>query len=611
MSIEPQTISTLGTTAGLSVGNECRYAPLFAPSSKSGYSQLDLPQPTYENPPAESVKIYVTTIGEAKAGTDIDASLQEFSSLINQPTWSDPHSEWPHIEKLIRACIKCHDRKPSYRVESSFGGFLSTAATAAQGTGLDKLNRPETPNQVQHGICASDHSIDSHCCESEACAYVKAFEKHVLRMHPIIQPSLLHHWIRESLNQPPSLFISLPAYSVEPGTPTSEGGNKLNQESKLFPTGLARSCEPDTSISHALVLMVMALGKICARRDQAPDVLNLTEPLSYDSLVSHYGDISPSSSESCPINHPGCFCEQNGRAHQSSTGGFCCGLGFEERSEKTVGFQYFTYATNILRCHPDSTDINSVYAYIFAALYCSQLERPRDSLAFIQRASDLLQDIIQPFLETMRKFKQNDELIQDIEHNQLALVFWTCLMLQSDFKTESPSPGLLLYEDSMPHPNMRLLNGFSKRVCDGYLAQLSLRQHLNDVNKRLRTLNLSAYTRQEQLGDITEMANAVSGLHWALPHFAYGDDTCNDILAARLRAKYWGAQVIIYRPFVRQVLFSSGLGGNQAERIANIDPQIIQLARNGIHSLSESLQAFDGLEDRMFITTNISCLASA
>ncbi|QGI67532.1 hypothetical protein CEK26_011484 [Fusarium fujikuroi] len=136
MSIEPQTISTLGTTAGLSVGNECSCAPLFASSSKSGYSQLDLPQPTYENPPAESVKIYVTTNGEAKAGTDIDASVQEFSSLINQPTWSDPHSEWPHIEKLIRACIKCHDRKPSYRVESSFGGFLSTAATAAQGLKL-------------------------------------------------------------------------------------------------------------------------------------------------------------------------------------------------------------------------------------------------------------------------------------------------------------------------------------------------------------------------------------------------------------------------------------------------------------------------------------------
>ncbi|KAI7760938.1 hypothetical protein LZL87_012091 [Fusarium oxysporum] len=463
--IESQTISPLGAVAELSVEDECNFAPVFASAANSGYSDLNCPEPCYENPSSEPAKDYAMTNGKAKARPDIDVPLQDFSAFIKQPTWRDLHSEWPHVEKLICPYIKCHVRKPSDHVESSLGGFSSAGATATLGTGLDQLACP-----------------------------------------------------------------------VEQGMPMSE--------------------DADQSIHSALVLMIMALGKICLRRDSAPSAVHLAESLSYDSLASHHGDISLSTR--CYLPN-----EQNEKSRRSSTDGFCCGLGFEENAEETIGFGYFAYATNILRHHPETTDIKNVYVNIFAALYCGQLGRPKDSLAFIQKASGLLQVIIQPVLEKMRKLKQNGQLIQDIEHNQLALVFWTCLMLESDFKTELPSPGLLLYEDSMPHPNMRLLDGFSKRVCDGYLAQLFLRKQLNDIYQRLCTPELSADARPKKLGDLSEMPNAISKLHWVLPRFACEGNTRNDVLAARLRAKFWGAQVVIYRPFIQQILFSSDLRRNQ------------------------------------------------
>ncbi|KAL9565112.1 hypothetical protein ACKAV7_010757 [Fusarium commune] len=403
--IESQTISPLGAVAELSVEDECNFAPVFASAANSGYSDLNCPEPCYENPSSEPAKDYAMTNGKAKARPDIDVPLQDFSAFIKQPTWRDLHSEWPHVEKLICPYIKCHVRKPSDHVESSLGGFSSAGATATLGTGLDHLGRPDTPNQAQYRIRASDHSMNSHYCKSEACVYVKAFKEHILSMHPIIRPSLLHYWIREFLNHPPTLYTSLPACPVEQGMPMSEdAGNKLKRGSELFTTGLPRTSRPDQSIHSALVLMIMALGKICLRRDNAPNVVHLAESLSYDSLASHHGDISLSTSEGYPTNYPyylsstGCYLpnEQNEKSRRSSTDGFCCGLGFEENAEETIGFGYFAYATNILRHHPETTDIKNVYVNIFAALYCGQLGRPKDSLAFIQKASGLLQAIIQP-----------------------------------------------------------------------------------------------------------------------------------------------------------------------------------------------------------------------
>ncbi|OIW24973.1 hypothetical protein CONLIGDRAFT_684864 [Coniochaeta ligniaria NRRL 30616] len=98
------------------------------------------------------------------------------------------------------------------------------------------------------------------------------------------------------------------------------------------------------------------------------------------------------------------------------------------------------------------------------------------------------------------------------------------------------------------------------------------------------------------------------------------DPPAADILAARLRAKYWGSR---YRPFIRQIMhfnfqrttlaspvpitgdFRSDLAvpviGPQAAIENDINPEIIEHAQKGILALIESTKSFHGLKDERFI----------
>ena len=106
----------------------------------------------------------------------------------------------------------------------------------------------------------------------------------------------------------------------------------------------------------------------------------------------------------------------------------------------------------------------------------------------------------------------------------------------------------------------------------------------------------------------------------------------NDILAARLRAKYYGAQVITYRPFLLKILErSSDTSKSSSEQISNeqfkgeirdvpsvnkhatrleeFDPKAVEYALSAIRALIRSTTAFHGLMDEeckpRLIVTNV------
>jgi hypothetical protein len=110
------------------------------------------------------------------------------------------------------------------------------------------------------------------------------------------------------------------------------------------------------------------------------------------------------------------------------------------------------------------------------------------------------------------------------------------------------------------------------------------------------------------------------------------DDPAKDILEARLRAKYYGAKMITYRPFVLKILNNSapkklenGEQGKQlssefkadihvpsidinATRADQIDPKVLEYAKNCISALIKSTTAFWGLGEpgrERIIVTNI------
>ncbi|CZR69384.1 uncharacterized protein PAC_19284 [Phialocephala subalpina] len=75
-----------------------------------------------------------------------------------------------------------------------------------------------------------------------------------------------------------------------------------------------------------------------------------------------------------------------------------------------------------------------------------------------------------------------------------------------------------------------------------------------------------------------------------------------DILTARLRAKFYGAQVITYRPYVQKILELSSPGTVSSDRSARA---VYAIRREGSKALINSTRAFHGLGGRRLIMTNV------
>jgi hypothetical protein len=141
-------------------------------------------------------------------------------------------------------------------------------------------------------------------------------------------------------------------------------------------------------------------------------------------------------------------------------------------------------------------------------------------------------------------------------------------------------------ENVMPYPNINWgqERGFDARALQGYLAHLYVRKSLNRVYGLL-------YNRGSLL------PSGVPNIIVAPPGFGLhsGDPPAKDILSARLRAKFWDAQVILYRPFIRQIL----------EGDLSFDSEMIRHAKKGTEALIESSRAFHGLLGERFIDINL------
>ncbi|GKU12317.1 unnamed protein product, partial [Fusarium langsethiae] len=395
------------------------------------------------------------------------------------------------------------------------------------------------------------------------------------------------------------------------------------------PPAPSRTGRPDRSIRTALVLTVLALGKVCLHRDNVPDVVHPTEPPSHDSPVIRNGAIPPranrcsgpvysSQSHSSGLPSPKAEAGENPDNCPSIRGVGASSAGHipKKNCEVIPGLEYFAYATDILGNHTGAYNMKNVYANIFAGLYHCQLGRLMESFAFIHTASHKLQVIMRPSLDKMRRIKHNNECIQETEYNQLALIFWTCLQLEGDLIAE------------LQLPPSGLLSVSWTAIQDSYSGQLYLRPHLNSIHRMFYAPEDPAKPGKDKFGNVGVVSDAVSGMHWVPASFAFREDDppADDILAARLRAKYWGAQVIAYSPFIRQILqFSHSIKNHasspnfpsissefrqditmhpKARAHGDIDPQVVELAEKGIKALIESTRAFHGLGDKRPIITN-------
>ncbi|EXL65923.1 hypothetical protein FOPG_17879 [Fusarium oxysporum f. sp. conglutinans race 2 54008] len=649
----------------------------------------------HDHPASEPMALHRMAEDEMEIEPGPPVSPGELAIPINHTTLAGLLLEWPSIRELTKHHVeregiryiseypisqeqnrgvlivygRGEDSHPSRHVRepTDHGNFdmaddSSDMASPSPGADWGQLGGLSPPDQVEFkGGVLVDGNPDFS--EPKVWAYVESFKENILNMHPIIQPKLLDYWlldywVRHFLN---NLTASQPhpakAQIHKPNVLVAGSKRKRPPELDGFepPTPSPPSpCRPDRSIHTALVLTVLALGKVCLHRDNVPDVVHPTEPLPPGSPAIRNGAIPPSPSQGFPPGYPSHYYssglpspkEQDGKMHRRRSSIHCAGAFRSDSSPKKnceaiPGLEYFAYATDILGNHTGAyNNMKNVYANIFAGLYHGQLGRPMESFTFIHMASHKLQVIMRPSLDKMRRIKGNNELIQEPWYNQLSLAFWTCLQLESDLIAEMqlPPSGLLSHEDDMPHPNMSLLEGFDQRILDSYPGQLYLRTHLNSIHRMFYAPEDPAKPGKNKFRNVGVVSDAVLGMHWVAPSFVFREDDlpADDILAARLRAKYWGAQVITYRPFIRQILqFSHSLKNHasspnfpsvssefrqditapaihpKARTHSDIDPEVIELAKKGIKALIESTRAFHGLGDKRPIITNVFGTAHA
>lgn len=109
------------------------------------------------------------------------------------------------------------------------------------------------------------------------------------------------------------------------------------------------------------------------------------------------------------------------------------------------------------------------------------------------------------------------------------------------------------------------------------------------------------------------MVDSIPNMKAVAPSMVWSptDEPATDILSARLRAKYYGTEVITYRPFLKmimnrpsQVAKLSGDASAAADP-PNISPKILHYAKLCLRAMENSTRAFHGMKGGRLIVTNV------
>lgn len=250
---------------------------------------------------------------------------------------------------------------------------------------------------------------------SEACVrrYVQIFEDNILNMHPVILPNELRAMVQAFLNSiPKSSKTSNPASiaTFVQSSPQSSASEITGTKRKRSPGADVpeppqlqhRIGKPTRTMNNAVVLTILALGKICEHRDSTPDVVHEDErhgqgakngyassphassPEAYTPAAPYASTmVSPKTTERPGLSRRQSF--QNPKVSPA------------RRNYDTIpGLEYFAIASDIIGNQLGGNTLSHVWANIFAGLYHGQLARVVESHAYIAHGCTILMNILRP-----------------------------------------------------------------------------------------------------------------------------------------------------------------------------------------------------------------------
>lgn len=489
--------------------------------------------------------------------------------------------------------------------------------------------------------------------------WVNYYKENINIMHPILSPRQLDNLMELFLKGLPESQVrpkqvtSLSAGFVGGGYHAESPSNKRKRSpaSGDFPEIISvADCKPGhpfRNMTTCIVLLCMALGKISQHHEKIKDYDEEAERETDESLVSSpvyrnggYPQSPLHSSSSMPtpagMGSPQDMERNRSRSRRASIDGPHIPRTSSMRArniDRVPGLSYYAIASDIIGNQLGGNGLQHVHANILAGLYQGQLARVMESHAYITAACRSLQVMLRVKIDRFKTYKRDYQL-PPAQDNPLIFAFWTCLQLESDILAELPCPhsGILTYEEDMPHPNMKAaceMDGFDERVIESYSAQLFLRKHLNSLHNMFYKPNTDPLfppgKTLEYFPTIVASEQNVDSVRDFAPHMTWNMDDgepADDILGARLRAKYYGAQVITYRPFLLKILKGSAPGDMTNDfipqvtvpdipedlSIGRIDPPVLEYASKGIRALIHSTRAFHAIGPpwkKRLIVTNI------
>lgn len=447
--------------------------------------------------------------------------------------------------------------------------------------------------------------------------YLRGYLEHMHMLHPFLNQRDLEGKVEG--------FIKKYCPGGGPISPTAMSGTGSLPRGSKRKRSDHSSRRVEGSIDNAIILLVLAVGCICDRRD---------DPLLWNDR-SHPANLNSGTSS----QQGAAFSPVDGQTSFSSMSTIRSGP--EPRRQKNMdfipGLDYYAYAAFILGTLQGGFRLPYVQAALLAGIYAGQLAHPFQSHAWISQAAWACQILLRP--------KRFEKLQPGPEQDLCLFNYWTCFQLESDLLAELDlsRSGMSEMESRMTLPNGRFTMDFSStqgqlvesnyRAALLYYAQIHLRKVLNRVHTDLYTEKRDTAKQAHLLG--------ITLVQWrvTLPPALLWEDSdppAEDINIARMRAKYYGGRYIVFRPvlyhylevyrpdtqtdpgvesqlwyYIDQQGRSMPSGPNGKSVCATLPEEKQAACKACIDSAMHSTRAFDGVKGGRPVVTNIFGTAHA
>ncbi|OWY50690.1 c6 zinc finger-like protein [Alternaria alternata] len=378
--------------------------------------------------------------------------------------------------------------------------------------------------------------------------------------HPFMEENRLRRMFNDFSDQYSPDATPLNAHSPAP----VHGVKRKRSESNL--EGLpSRRGEIERSLCNAIILLVLALGKVCSYKDPLPAPQDDPHP----HVRSERGYIRDSP-------HPkGSFSNFNSNISDENC---------PKNIDLLPGLAYYAYATDILGNQQGGNTVAHAQAMLLAALFFSQYARVLESWSWISNACRVVLVLIKAdYTKLLRVNSERRPTWSSEERyriNSILYVYWTALQLESDLLAEMstlPPSGISRYQSEIMYPegvnenrsqdevsnSVRQNDGVNASSREGlimklYYSQSFLRVVLNAAHDALyspgRRIDFGPTSFNEIANHArTHMETLESWRKLLTPELVWSDDEypSTDLNIARVRAKYYGGLYMMLRPYLR------------------------------------------------------------